>query len=176
MLLDLEPMDHWAGLWLGHGVCETPKKYAESRYECDACFSWSKCSLFTLAAPRGPRPKRVRKFCSETSWIYFSLGALIHTSPHPQPIPLSVTRPPEHSFTTCLLADQSANQETRFLISPGIIPALHQQLLTTCRSNQHHLGAAKDPNMDEDPTLTEPMVWSRRRVGTEIAMTGIGSL
>lgn len=124
----------------------------QTGYEWDACFSWSKCSLFTLAAPRLQDLKRLRTSAQRLVGLLFPKCLDSHL-PRASAIPLPITALPKHSFTTCPLTDQSANQETRFMVSPWVIHSLHEQELITCRSRQHHLWFSKGPKLERGSHL-----------------------
>lgn len=128
------------------------------------CIFWSTCSLFTWAAPRGPGSKKIKNFCSEVRWTSFSLSAWIHTSPYPQPFlfPSHIFYPGHH-FIPCLLTDSLQTKE----LAPWSHLRSFIHSISSCWSLAGPVGTIfsprKDPNVDENPTLKQLMVWERKR-------------
>lgn len=130
------------------------------------CFSWSMCLLFTWAAPRGPGSQKVKNFYSKVSWTSFALSAWIHTSPYSQPslFPSHIFYP-GHRFIPCLLTD---GLQTRKLAPWSHLRSFIHSI-SSCWWLAGPVGTisstGKDPNVDENPTLKELMVWERKRAG-----------
>lgn len=134
---------------MGHRVCETPEIICRLDMSgMPVSPGASKCSLFTLAPPRLQDLKRLRTSVQRSVGLFFPKGLLRASA-----IPLPITPLPEHSFTTCLLTDQSANQETCFMVSPWVIHSLREQELITCWSRRHHLWFSKGPKLERGSHL-----------------------